>query len=155
MFRAFVTVPFVLPTVVVATAFLVLFRPGGALAFLGWQRGVAPLVVAEVFFNIAVVVRTIGGFWSQLDPRRVDAARVLGASGWAFGCDAVALGADARQHLIVFLFTFTALGSSCSSLTRATRGGDLPPGVRLLRSPTARAVAPCRWPVTLPRGWRL
>ena len=31
LFRAFVTVPFVLPTVVVATAFLVLFRPGGAL----------------------------------------------------------------------------------------------------------------------------
>ena len=41
LFRAFVTVPFVLPTVVVATAFLVLFRPGGALSFLGWQRGVA------------------------------------------------------------------------------------------------------------------
>ena len=78
-FRAFVTVPFVLPTVVVATAFLVLFRPGGALSFLGWQRGVAPLLVAEVFFNVAVIVRTVGGFWSSLDPRRTDAARVLGA----------------------------------------------------------------------------
>ena len=74
------TVPFVLPTVVVATAFLVLFRPGGALAFLGWQRGVAPMLVADVFFNVAVVVRTVGGFWATLDPRRTDAARVLGAS---------------------------------------------------------------------------
>src|SRR5207237_97034 len=52
-FRAFVTVPFVLPTVVVATAFLALFRPGGPLSFLHWQRGIAPMLVAHVFFNVA------------------------------------------------------------------------------------------------------
>ena len=80
LFRAFVTVPFVLPTVVVATAFLALFRPGGPLAFLHWQRGVAPMLVAHVFFNVAVVVRTVGGFWANLDPRREEAARMLGAS---------------------------------------------------------------------------
>src|SRR4029077_11932746 len=80
LFRAFVTVPFVLPTVVVATAFLVLFRPGGALSFLGWERGVGPLLVAEVFFNVAVIVGTVGGFGTSLAPRRTDAARVLGAS---------------------------------------------------------------------------
>src|SRR3974390_448699 len=51
LFRAFVTVPFVLPTVVVATAFLALLRPGGPLAFLHWQRGVGPLLAAHVFFN--------------------------------------------------------------------------------------------------------
>jgi len=113
LFRAFVTVPFVLPTVVVATAFLVLFRPGGALAFLGWQRGVAPLLVAEVFFNIAVVVRTVGGFWSQLDPRRVDAALVLGASRLRAFKEVTLplLGPPiAAATSIVFLFTFTAFG---------------------------------------------
>src|SRR6516165_7338041 len=82
LFRAFVTVPFVLPTVVVATAFLTVLRPGGLLSFLGWQRGIAPLLVAHVFFNVAVVVRTVGGFWANLDPRRVEAARMLGASRW-------------------------------------------------------------------------
>jgi thiamine transport system permease protein len=113
LFRAFVTVPFVLPTVVVATAFLVLFRPGGALAFLGWQRGVAPLLVAEVFFNVAVIVRTVGGFWSNLDPRRTDAARVLGAPRWrAFREVTLPLlfPAIAAAASIVFLFTFTAFG---------------------------------------------
>jgi thiamine transport system permease protein len=113
LFRAFVTVPFVLPTVVVATAFLVLFRRDGPLSFLGWQRGVAPLLVAEVFFNIAVVVRTVGGFWSQLDPRRTEAARVLGASRLrAFREVTLPLlgPAIAAAGSIVFLFTFTAFG---------------------------------------------
>lgn len=112
-FRAFVTIPFVLPTVVVATAWLVLFRPGGALAFLGWQRGVAPLLVAEVFFNVAVVVRTVGGFWSSLDPRRTEAARVLGASrARAFREVTLPLLGPpiAAAASIVFLFTFTAFG---------------------------------------------
>jgi len=113
LFRAFVTVPFVLPTVVVATAFLVLFRPGGVLAFLGWERGVGPLLVAEVFFNVAVVVRTVGGFWSSLDPRRTDAARVLGASRFRAFREVTLplLGPPiAAAASIVFLFTFTAFG---------------------------------------------
>ena len=113
LFRAFVTIPFVLPTVVVATAFLVLFRRDGPLSFLGWQRGVAPLLIAEVFFNIAVVVRTVGGFWSQLDPRRTDAARVLGASRFRAFREVTLplLGPPiAAAASIVFLFTFTAFG---------------------------------------------
>ena len=68
VFAAVVMVPFVLPTVVVATAFLALLRPGGPLAFLHWQRGVAPMLAAHVFFNLAVVVRIVGGFWANLDP---------------------------------------------------------------------------------------
>ena len=113
LFRALVTVPFVLPTVVVATAFLVVFRPGGALAFLGWQRGVAPMLVAEVFFNVAVIVRAVGGFWANLDPRRTDAARVLGASRLRAFKEVTLplLGPPiAAAASIVFLFTFTAFG---------------------------------------------
>jgi thiamine transport system permease protein len=112
-FRAFVTVPFVLPTVVVATAFLVLLRPGGALGFLGWQRGVAPMVVAHVFFNVAVVVRMVGGFWANLDPRREDVARTLGASPLrVFRSVTLPLLAPAiaAAASIVFLFTFTSFG---------------------------------------------
>ncbi|HEV7523605.1 MAG TPA: iron ABC transporter permease [Acidimicrobiia bacterium] len=112
-FRAFVTVPFVLPTVVVATAFLALLRPGGPLEFLHWQRGIAPMLVAHVFFNVAVVVRTVGGFWANLDPRREEAARMLGASRFrAFRHVTVPLLAPAiaAAASIVFLFTFTSFG---------------------------------------------
>jgi thiamine transport system permease protein len=113
LFQAFVTVAFVLPTVVVATAFLTLLRPGGPLAFLQWQRGVMPMLVAHVFFNIAVVVRIVGGFWANLDPRREDAARMLGASqARVFGHVTLPLLAPAllAATTIVFLFTFTSFG---------------------------------------------
>jgi thiamine transport system permease protein len=113
LLRALVLVPFVLPTVVVAIAFLSLLRPGGLLGFLGWDRGVAPILLAHVFFNVAVVVRTVGTFWEQLDPRTVDTARVLGASRWrAFTTTTLPLLAPsiAAAASIVFLFTFTSFG---------------------------------------------
>ena len=113
LFRAFVTVPFVLPTVVVATAFLALLGPGGPLAFLHWRPGVAPMLVAHVFFNVAVVVRTVGGFWANLDPRREEAARMLGASRLrAFTHVTLPLLAPSiiAAASIVFLFTFTSFG---------------------------------------------
>jgi thiamine transport system permease protein len=113
-FRAFVLIPFVLPTVVVAMAFLAVLRPGGPLAFLHWQRGVGPMLAAHVFFNVAVVVRIVGGFWANLDPRREDAARVLGASRWgAFRHVTLPLLAPAvlAASSIVFLFTFTSFGA--------------------------------------------
>ncbi len=113
LFRALVTVPFVLPTVVVAAAFLALLRPGGPLAFLGWQRGVAPMIAAHVFFNVAVVVRTVGGFWANLDPRRVEAARMLGASRVRAFRDVtlpLLMPSILAAASIVFLFTFTSFG---------------------------------------------
>jgi thiamine transport system permease protein len=113
VFRAFVTVPFVLPTVVVATAFLALLRPGGPLIFLHWQRGVAPMLVAHVFFNLAVVIRVVGGFWANLDPRREEAARMLGGSRWqVFRHVTLPLLTPSilAASSIVFLFTFTSFG---------------------------------------------
>jgi thiamine transport system permease protein len=113
LFRAFVTVPFVLPTVVVATAFLALLQPGGPMSFLHWRTGVAPLLIAHVFFNVAVVVRTVGGFWANLDPRREEAARMLGASRTRafFGVTLPLLAPSIiAAASIVFLFTFTSFG---------------------------------------------
>ncbi|MFK8910034.1 ABC transporter permease, partial [Streptomyces sp. YS-3] len=83
LLRAVVTVPFVLPTVVVGTAFLALLGRGGLLDELWGVRldtTVWAILLAHVFFNYAVVVRTVGGLWAQLDPRQEEAARVLGAS---------------------------------------------------------------------------
>ncbi|WP_129339190.1 ABC transporter permease [Cellulomonas endophytica] len=78
--RALVTVPFVLPTVVVGVAFRSLLVEGGPLGGLGWDGSLAGIVAALVFFNYAVVVRAVGGLWEGLDPRMEGAARSLGAS---------------------------------------------------------------------------
>jgi thiamine transport system permease protein len=111
--RAAVTVPFVLPTVVVGSAFLSLLGEGGPLAFLGLDQSLAAILLAHVFFNYAVVVRTVGGLWAHLDPRQEDAARVLGAGRWQT-FRSVTLPAlrpaIAAAAAIVFLFTFTSFG---------------------------------------------
>jgi thiamine transport system permease protein len=113
LLRAAVTVPFVLPTVVVGSAFLSLLGEDGPLAFLGLEQTVAAILLAHVFFNYAVVVRTVGGLWAHLDPRQEDAARVLGAGRWQT-FRSVTLPAlrpaIAAAAAIVFLFTFTSFG---------------------------------------------
>jgi len=101
--RALVVVPFVLPTVVVGSAFLAL----------GIERSLGAILLAHVFFNYAVVVRVVGGLWSHLDPRQEEAARVLGASRLRtfLGVTLPALRpALAAAASIVFLFDFTSFG---------------------------------------------
>ncbi|MFE9612584.1 ABC transporter permease [Streptomyces sp. NPDC006012] len=114
--RAVVTVPFVLPTVVVGTAFLALVGRGGLLDDLWGVRldtTVWAILLAHVFFNYAVVVRTVGGLWSGLDPRQEEAARMLGASpltAWRTVTLPALAPAVAAAALMVFLFTFTSFG---------------------------------------------
>ncbi|MFI6036195.1 ABC transporter permease [Streptomyces sp. NPDC051315] len=114
--RAVVTVPFVLPTVVVGTAFLALLGRGGPLDELWGVRldtTVWAILLAHVFFNYAVVVRTVGGLWAQLDPRQEEAARMLGASpsrAWRQVTLPALAPAVAAAALMVFLFTFTSFG---------------------------------------------
>jgi thiamine transport system permease protein len=111
--RALVTVPFVLPTVVVGTAFTALLGPGGPLGDLGLDQTVWAILLAHVFFNYAVVVRTVGGLWAHLDPHQEEAARMLGASRWrAFASVTLPAlrPAIATAAAVVFLFTFTSFG---------------------------------------------
>ena len=100
---AILTMPFVLPTVVVATAFRSLGIDGSLLA----------IVVAHTFFNVAIVVRVVGVSWRGLDPREEDAARVLGA-GPLRTFTRVTLPAlrpaIVAAASIVFLFCFTSFG---------------------------------------------
>ncbi len=70
LLRAVVLVPFVLPTLVVATA----------VDQLGLLSGWAAVVAAHVVFNVAIVVRLVGGWWAGIDRRRIEAAATLGAS---------------------------------------------------------------------------
>ncbi|MEU6090182.1 iron ABC transporter permease [Streptomyces sp. NPDC047085] len=116
LLRAVVTVPFVLPTVVVGTAFLALVGHNGLLDELWGVRldtTVWAILLAHVFFNYAVVVRTVGGLWAQLDPRQEQAARMLGASplrAWRKVTLPALAPAVAAAALMVFLFTFTSFG---------------------------------------------
>src|SRR5690625_3086704 len=52
--RGLLTVPFVLPTVVVGTAFVALFGPGGPLVSLGLDRTFTAVVLALTFFNVTL-----------------------------------------------------------------------------------------------------
>jgi thiamine transport system permease protein len=112
LLRALATVPFVLPTVVVGTAFLALVGPGGTLG-VRLDGTIWAILAAHVFFNYAVVLRTVGGLWAHLDPRLEEAARLLGASRWrVFSRITLPLlrPALAAAASIVFLFTFTSFG---------------------------------------------
>ncbi|MGH3509215.1 MAG: ABC transporter permease [Nocardioidaceae bacterium] len=80
LLRAFVVMPFVLPTVVVGVAFRTLLIPTGPLGFLGLDGTPAAIIAAMIFFNLSVLVRTVGGMWEGLDRRREEAAAALGAT---------------------------------------------------------------------------
>ena len=71
------------------------------------------ILIAHVFFNLAVVVRTVGTLWGQLDPRVEEAARTLGASpGQVMLRVTLPLLRPAllAAASITFLFTFTSFG---------------------------------------------
>jgi thiamine transport system permease protein len=101
--RALLVVPFVLPTIVVATAFQAL----------GVERSLGAILLAHCFFNVAVVVRIVGTAWEALDPRIADSARVLGAGParvwWNVTLPALR-NAILTAASIVFLFCFTSFG---------------------------------------------
>ncbi len=111
--RAIVATPFVLPTVVVGVAFRTLLTSSGPLGFLGLDGSWIAIALALVFFNLSVVVRTVGSAWAGLDARPQEAAAALGASP-AQVFRTVTLPALAPTILsavtIVFLFCSTAFG---------------------------------------------
>ena len=110
--RAFSTIPFVLPTVVVGAAFLTLLGPNGPLG-IDLRNSIWAILIAHVFFNYAVVVRTVGGLWANLDQQQEDAARALGASKARTFLEVTLprlAPAIAAAASIVFLFTFTSFG---------------------------------------------
>jgi len=125
LLQALMTVPFVLPTVVVAVAFTALVGPRGWLNLalsdlLGLERplfdphgSLVAILLAHVFYNAILVVRMVSTHWANLDPTLVEAARTLGAGRWRAFREvtlpllAPSLGAAA---LLTFIFCFTSFG---------------------------------------------
>ncbi len=103
---ALVTVPFVLPTVVVALGFRSLF--GETI-----PNGLLLVVLAHAYINIAVVVRLVGTQWSTFDHRMAVTAATLGASPMRVFTtitlpalrNSIVLAAS-----VVFIFSFSSLG---------------------------------------------
>lgn len=111
--RAALLVPFVLPTVVVGLAVRELIAPAGVLGFLGLDGTAVAIIIGLVFFNVAVVIRTVGVAWESLDRRPAEAAAALGATPWqvfrtvTFPALRPAVVSAAS---VVFLFCATAFG---------------------------------------------
>lgn len=80
LIRTALLVPFVLPTVVVGLAVRELISSSGPLGFLELDGTPAAILVGLVFFNVAVVIRTVGVAWEGLDRRPAEAAAALGAT---------------------------------------------------------------------------
>ncbi len=105
-------VPFVLPTVVVAVSMLGVIGPGGVTG-VELDGTIWAILIAHVFFNYAVVVRTVGSTWSTIDPRIEESASTLGADRWRVFRDVtwpLLRSSVVAAASIVFLFSFTSFG---------------------------------------------
>ena len=125
LLRVLTTLPFILPTVVVAASFNALLGPRGwaNLLLMDWfglesppiqiLNSLGAILLAHVFYNTTVVIRVVGSALVQLDPRLEQAARMLGASP-ARALREVTLPllkpALLSATLLVFLFDFTSFG---------------------------------------------
>src|SRR5215212_147978 len=125
LLRAIATVPFVMPTVVVAAAFKALLGPrdllnGGLQALLGLaeppirlDQTLTLILLAHIFYNYSVVLRIVGSFWSTLDTRLEQAAAVLGAGRLRVFREItlpLLLPAIGAAALLIFIFTFASFG---------------------------------------------
>jgi len=118
LLRAMTAIPFMLPTVVVASSFNALLGNRGWLSFLFSSSLFHPspfalILLAHVFYNTTIVIRIVGNALTQLDPRLEAAARTLGANPFQVWTQVILpllrvplLAAG----LLVFLFDFTSFG---------------------------------------------
>jgi len=125
LIRALATLPFVLPTVVVAAAFVAMIGPAGILN--NWLRDLftlesAPIrisqtvwiiLLAHVFFNYSVALRILSTYWQNLPPSLTQAAQMLGASPFRAFLEVtlpLLRPAIMAAATLVFIFCFTSFG---------------------------------------------
>ncbi len=125
LLRVLISLPFIMPTVVVAAGFNALLGPRGwinlaLMSLLGLNtppinllNTLAVILLAHVFYNSSIVIRMVGTAWAQLDPKLEQAARTLGArSVRAFFEITLPLLKQSilAAALLVYLFDFTSFG---------------------------------------------
>ncbi len=114
--KALITVPFVLPSIVVAVGFAVFRSVHDFWVELGFTFLMEPvywIIAAHVFVNYSIAVRTIGGVWATLDAEVEEAAELDGA-GRLKTLIAISLPqlrpAIFSASALVFLFSATSFG---------------------------------------------
>ena len=91
--KAITTIPFIMPSLMVAAGFIILFGSSGfvasVLSSLLGQRidpGILyswkAIILAHAFYNFPIIMRMTGSAWERMDADLVDAARTLGANRW-------------------------------------------------------------------------
>ena len=123
--RAFTAVPFMLPTVVVASSFSAIFGNRGLISFLpstllrpdfplSFQPSpFALILLAHVFYNTTIIIRVVGNALASLDPKLEQAARSLGADPFRVWWNVtlpLLRPSLLAASLLVFLFDFTSFG---------------------------------------------
>ncbi len=106
--RALVVVPFFLPTVVVAAAFLAVLPES-------WHGTPWAMIAAHAFLNVAVVVQVVGAMWAVIPTDLTGAARTLGAGPGRVAWHVLIpllRPALASAATVVFLFSFTSFGAA-------------------------------------------
>lgn len=85
--KALLTVPFVMPSIMVALGFVILFGRDGIIAdLIGHELGIIytwkAILLAHAFYNFPIVVRMVSALWQRVNPHYEEAAMALGARGW-------------------------------------------------------------------------
>jgi len=119
------TLPFILPTVVVAAGFNALLGPRGwvNLGLMSMFNLSSPpiqflntfgaILTAHVFYNTTIIIRVVSNAWAQQNIRLQHAAKVLGATPWQTFREVtlpLLRPSILASVLLVFLFNFTSFG---------------------------------------------
>jgi len=123
--KALTTLPFIMPTIVVAMGFIALLGPQGLVntALTGLLGPDTPQVrltntlviifMAHAFYNYAIVVRIVSAFWANLTPRFGESAAMLGAGRvrtFFHVTLPLLLPSLWSSAVLVFVFSFTSFG---------------------------------------------
>ncbi|AFK22809.1 iron ABC transporter permease [Pyrococcus sp. ST04] len=79
--KAIMTIPFVMPSVMVALGFIVLFGKSGPLGWMNVLYSWKAIILAHAFYNFPVVVRMVSALLERVNPHYEEAAMTLGAKG--------------------------------------------------------------------------
>ncbi len=120
-----ITVPFMLPTVVVAAGMNAWLGPKGVLnnvlmrifslntAPLRVMNTLGIIIFAHVFYNTSLVVRMVSNSWMMIDKNIIHAAQTLGGRKWDVFLKIILpmlMPSVISSALLVFLFDFTSYG---------------------------------------------
>ena len=123
--QALTTVPFVMPTIVVAMGFITLFGNDGILntglsKFLNLNEplikinnSLTMILIAHTFYNYSIIVRIVSSIWTNIDPELERAGSILGANKFHVFTKItlpMLLPAIISSALLAFTFSFSSFG---------------------------------------------